>query len=289
MPENVDDRLSPRVNGDDTIMVNTRKTRRRFLQTAGVAIGSTVVLGTASASHEETWTFHAELTGEGHGIETPASGHATFEIPPESHEIQYTIDVSHLCHTTQAHVHLGEESEDGPVVSWLYPEDGTDPELIEGRFDGTLAEGAISLDDLVGPLEGADANEVATTLMEEDAYVNVHTETHPAGEIRGQIRPDSETEQAITEAMEEGEDALMEGDEESEEGDDENDTEADWDDTDNGDDGTNATDGDDVANDTNSNDEDGMNETDNETNGTDDDNDTSSIRAVFDSIRALFV
>lgn len=273
-------------------MVDTHGTRRRFLQTAGVAIGSTVVLGTASASHEETWTFHAELTGEDHGVETPASGHATFEIPPDSHEIQYTIDVSHLCHTTQAHVHLGEESEDGPVVSWLYPEDGTEPELVEGRFDGTLAEGTISLSDLVGPLEGADANEVATTLMEEDAYVNVHTETHPAGEIRGQIRPDADTEEAITEAMDDGEDdAPMEGGEGSEEGDDGNDTDADRDDA-SGDDEAETDDGaDETTNETD--DDDGTNATDDEmtngtTNSSDGDDDTSSIGGLFDSIRALF-
>ncbi|MFC4989012.1 CHRD domain-containing protein [Saliphagus infecundisoli] len=274
-------------------MADTHNTRRRFLQTAGIAVGSTVLLGTASASHEETWTFHAELTGEDHGVETPASGHATFEIPPDSHEIQYTIDVSHLCHTTQAHVHLGEETEDGPVVSWLYPEDGTEPELLEGRFDGTLAKGTISLSDLVGPLEGADSNEVATTLMEEDAYVNVHTETHPAGEIRGQIRPDADTEEAITEAMDDDEDdAPMEGGEGSEEGDDGNDTDDDQDDasgddeaeTDDGesDDGTmNGTDSDDgMMNETN-----GTNET---GNGSDDGDDTSSIRGFFGSIRALF-
>ncbi|MFC4988608.1 CHRD domain-containing protein [Saliphagus infecundisoli] len=191
----------------------TRQTRRRVLQTAGVAIGSGIVMGTASADHEETWIFQAELTGEAetHDVETTASGHATFEIPPDDHRIHYSIDAEWLCHATQAHIHLGEVDEDGPVVVWLYPEEAQEPEPIEGRFDGTLAEGTFTADDLVGPLEGADADEIVTALIEENAYVNVHTEAYPAGEIRGQIRPDADTEDAITEARggenQEGEEA----------------------------------------------------------------------------------
>lgn len=202
-------------------MVDTHPTRRRLLQTAGVAIGSSIVVGTASADHEETWTFHADLTGEGHGIETNASGRATFEIPPDDHRIHYTIDAEWLCYATQAHIHLGGEGEDGPVVAWLYPEEGQEPQTIEGRFDGTLAEGTFTGDDLVGPLEGADAGEIVSALIEGDAYVNVHTEEHPGGEIRGQIRPDDETAELIEAARDEsGEVEEVEEGEDEEEGDD---------------------------------------------------------------------
>lgn len=199
-------------------MVNTRQTRRRLLQTAGIAIGSSIVMGTASAAHDETWRFQAELTGEAetHDVESNASGHAAFEIPPDGHRIHYTVDVEWLCYGTQAHIHLGEEGEDGPVVAWLYPEEGQEPELIEGRFDGTLAEGTLTVDDLVGPLEGADEEEIITALLEEGGYVNVHTEEYPTGEIRGQIRPDEATLEMATEAAE---DKHTEDDEEEEMGD----------------------------------------------------------------------
>lgn len=250
-------------------MSDDNHTRRRFMRTAGVAVGSAALIGTASASHEETWTFHAELTGEG-GVETPARGHATFEIPPDSHEIQYTIDVTYLCYATQAHIHLGEAGEDGPVVSWLYPEDGAEPELVEGRFDGTLAEGTVSLDGLVGPLEGADANEVVTALMEEDAYVNVHTEDNPAGEIRGQIRSDAGTEAAIREAMDAGEGPMvMETDDSDSDNDSDDANESDADDTDDTDtdDVSDADDSEDVSDDS---DDDVDSDADDDTDDTDD-------------------
>ncbi|WP_336363637.1 CHRD domain-containing protein [Halalkalicoccus salilacus] len=106
---------------------------------------------------------------------------------------------------TQAHIHLGAEGENGPVIVWLYPEEGEEPELIEGRFDGTLATGTITEDDLVGPLEGASFEEAAERLESEGAYVNVHTEQHPGGEIRGQIEPDGEAEEPTEEQDEEDE------------------------------------------------------------------------------------
>jgi len=33
-------------------------------------------------------------------------------------------------------IYLGEETEDGPVAAWLYPEGGDEPEPIEGRYAG---------------------------------------------------------------------------------------------------------------------------------------------------------
>lgn len=138
-------------------------------------------------------TYHACLSGDAHGIETDMAGTATFEVHdhengngPEAH---YTLTVEDSCNVTQAHIHLGSTDEDGPVVAWLYPETGMEPEPVDGGFSGTLAEGTIVADDLVGEWEGAAVADVLATFEEGQAYVNVHTEAHPGGEIRGQIQP----------------------------------------------------------------------------------------------------
>lgn len=136
--------------------------------------------------------YQAVLRGEPHDVETTASGEARFQVNEDGTEATYEVMVESICNVTQAHIHLGAEGEDGPVVVWLYPEEGMEPDLIEGRFDGTLAEGTITQDDLVGEWEDADLENAVTTFEQEGAYVNVHTEEHPGGEIRGQIMPPNE-------------------------------------------------------------------------------------------------
>lgn len=138
--------------------------------------------------------YHAHLEGDAETgeVETDASGDARFEVNEDGTEATYKVTIENLCNITQAHIHLGAEGEDGPVVVWLYPEDGTEPKLVDGRFSGTLAEGSITADDLVGDWEGADFEDAVATFEEEGAYVNVHTEQYPDGEIRGQILPPHE-------------------------------------------------------------------------------------------------
>ena len=210
-------------------MSNSLHSRRRVLQVTGVAVGSSVLIGTASADdHEIPESYSVELTGgaETHEVETNASGVATFEADFEACEIHYTIDVEWLCDATQAHIHYGSEGEDGPVVAQLYPEDGSESKLIEGRFDGTLAEGTLTTDDFEGKFADKGFEAIAQKLAEEGAYVNIHTESYPEGELRGQVVPgevpptpdDSEEEEEVDEDEEEAEEEdEEEADEEDEE------------------------------------------------------------------------
>jgi hypothetical protein len=175
-------------------LINRR--RRRVLSTVGLALlGSGAAVTSASAAEHETQpNAEAHLTGEAHGVDTSASGHAVFHFDLVAETVHYRLDVSCIRNVTQAHLHLGGESEDGPVIAWLYPEDVQEPRTLEGVFTGTLAEGTLTGDDIVGPLEGLSFEEAAAVAEEEGEYVNVHTEQHPDGEIRGQIEPVAGTE-----------------------------------------------------------------------------------------------
>ena len=206
-------------------MSNSYLNRRQVLSAVGASIVASVgVSGQAAASShgDAPRSYSAELTGDAEvpPVETDASGHATFEVSEDGTAVDYEVHVNSICNVTQAHIHLGEEEENGPVIVWLYPEDAQEPELIEGRFDGTLAEGTFTEDDLVGPLEGASFEEAAETLEDEGAYVNVHTEQHPPGEVRGQIRPD---EKSGEEEEEERDEHDEKEDREEDNGDEEND------------------------------------------------------------------
>lgn len=183
-------------------MRNTRRAFLRLTAAAAVATGFTGQIGAtahetgteggSAGGSEGTKTFETELTGEAEvpPVETDASGHATFHADPDRGEVHYEVYVEGICNVTQGHIHLGKEGENGDVIAWLYPEDEQEPKLIEGPSDGVLAEGTLTEDDLIGPLEGESVDAAAQTMKEEGVYVNIHTEAYPDGEIRGQIAPD---------------------------------------------------------------------------------------------------
>lgn len=163
-------------------------TRRGFATAVGLGglafSGSGVV-----AARGRDRTFRTHLSGENEvpAVETKAQGQAKFRLNKAGEELSYKLVVANIENVLMAHIHLGGRDENGPVVAWLYPEDGPPPELIEGRFDGVLAEDVITDEDLVGPLAGESLDELIEEMEDGNTYVNVHTTAHPAGEIRGQI------------------------------------------------------------------------------------------------------
>jgi hypothetical protein len=149
-----------------------------------------LVIGAApaiSAGHGTNFRTHLTGAEEVPAVETRAQGQAMFKLSADGESLSYKLIVSNIENVTMAHIHLGAAGVNGPVVVWLYP-DSPPPELIEGRSNGVLAEGVITADDLVGLLEGQTIDDLMEEIRSGNAYVNVHTLAHPAGEVRGQIR-----------------------------------------------------------------------------------------------------
>lgn len=94
---------------------------------------------------------------------------------------------------TAAHLHLGAEGENGPVIATLYEGTahgdtlgwprGKERLLYASRLVGELVSG-----DLEGPLQGRPIDVLVTAIEAGDVYVNVHTRAHPDGKVRGQLR-----------------------------------------------------------------------------------------------------
>lgn len=132
--------------------------------------------------------FTAPLSGrqEVDPVATNATGLAKFQLSADGSALSYTLIVANILNVRMAHIHLAPAGENGSVVVWLYP-DAPPPMLIQGRSDGILAEGTITADDLTGPLAGMTLDDLIAAMSEGGTYVNVHTNAHPGGEIRGQI------------------------------------------------------------------------------------------------------
>jgi hypothetical protein len=137
---------------------------------------------TATAAHTD---FKAMLSGEEvvPPVKIMGRGEAGFHLGMDGKALAFTLTVSGARDITAAHIHIGKKGENGPPVVFLFH----GPEK-KGMFSGTLADGTITAKDLFGPLSGMTVKDLMTKIDSGDAYVVVHTEKNPGGELRGQIR-----------------------------------------------------------------------------------------------------
>lgn len=164
--------------------------RRLFVQLVGIA-GVTLGASSGASARGHTRNFRTHLNGRNQvpRVDTDAQGQAIFQLNKAGDELSYKLIVANIDDVLMAHIHIAPPSENGPVAVWLYPEDGPPPELIDGRFSGVLAEATITDNDVVAPsgLGIDDLDDLVGAIRAGNTYVNVHTDEHPGGEIRGQI------------------------------------------------------------------------------------------------------
>lgn len=145
---------------------------RKLLPLLLVLLG---VLGQASANHlSSSLMFTARMSGDAEvpAVATNGQGLAIFTFDENKSTMYVNVSLSSLSGPlTGMHIHEGDEGENGPVVIDL-----------TSILQGNRAKGAIpvSRDDFAKLING-------------EYYINAHTEMHPGGEIRGQIRLETDT------------------------------------------------------------------------------------------------
>jgi hypothetical protein len=129
--------------------------------------------------------FNVQLSGseEVPPVDTQATGSAEFKAP-HFDNIGYSVNVSNIDKVTAAHIHSGKTGENGPIVVTLFKTESPSSE----SMNGILTSGNITNADLEGPMAGKTLIDLNKAMELGETYVNVHTEEHPNGEIRGQIK-----------------------------------------------------------------------------------------------------
>jgi CHRD domain-containing protein len=112
-------------------------------------------------------------------VQTQATGVAEFTLMGMD-LVNYTVNASNIQGATAGHIHLGKPGENGPVVITLFKYDTPMDQISE--------TGSFTAADLEGPMAGQPFQELGTAALNGGLYVNIHTETNPNGEIRGQIQ-----------------------------------------------------------------------------------------------------
>jgi len=143
----------------------SRRTALPLILTAGLAL-----VGAANAASQ---SFKVPLTGAQSvpPVATSGAGTADLTYDPTTRVVSWDISYSGLSSpVTMAHFHgPAKEGKNAPVLIWLTTK-GTPP---------------------TNPIKGSATltPEQAEQFSAGEWYVNVHTESHPAGEIRGQVIP----------------------------------------------------------------------------------------------------
>jgi hypothetical protein len=130
----------------------------------------------------QNFRTHLNGSSEVPPVATEAQGEAILQFNSDGTELQFKLNVANIENVRAAHIHFAAEGVNGPVVVPLF----TGP-TIAGRFQGTLSEGVITAADLTGPLTGGELEDLLVIIESGEAYVNVHTDQNPGGEIRGQV------------------------------------------------------------------------------------------------------
>jgi hypothetical protein len=138
----------------------------------------------AGEQAQQDQEFSANLTGDSEvpPVTTNSTGSAEFELNDDGDEMSYDLEAEDITDVLYAHIHQGGASENGPIVVTLF--NATDgPE----DFDGTIESGTFTAENFEGPLQGQNMTDLVDAIESGQAYVNVHTEANPPGEIRGTI------------------------------------------------------------------------------------------------------
>lgn len=132
--------------------------------------------GDSTKPQSRPQTFSATLSGtkEVPQVNTIGSGTARFTVKNDS-TITFDVSLQGVPQVTGAHIHLGAPGAAGAAVATLMK--GSAP---GGRISGTITP---------KDLHGATMLQLIDAMKSGGAYVNVHTTTHPDGEVRGEIQP----------------------------------------------------------------------------------------------------
>ncbi len=137
-------------------------------------------------------------------VKTNGIGTASFELLDDNQTIHYQINILDVPKITGIHIHQGKVGDNGDVVVNIYNNSKENISLkenetkisqieshsvtINGKTQSSLlASGTINNADLKGPLSGRNISDLINLIETNNTYINVHSKSHPDGEIRGEI------------------------------------------------------------------------------------------------------
>lgn len=175
-----------------------------FILSALLILSAVLILSAidnyGSAYAQENTEFTATLSGKEviPPVKTDGTGIANFEVGENS--LYYQINVLNAGKITSVQINHGAVGTNGDaIVTLIESKDDDDVNLIgniptltgvasttqsSSSFSGS---GNVNVADLTGPFKDKTIADLVIAMQSGETYVNVQTEDHPEGELRGQI------------------------------------------------------------------------------------------------------
>ena len=125
-------------------------------------------------------------------VNTGAHGKAVITIDPDVGEVTWVIDVFNFpTGLTASHIHVGAAGTAGPIIIDFAPAaiGVSGPFRLSGSTRTFIARPAAGIRSM---------EEAMIAIAAGNAYVNVHSQANPGGEIRGQLCPDKGNDNRFT-------------------------------------------------------------------------------------------
>ncbi|MDQ6918681.1 MAG: CHRD domain-containing protein [Candidatus Dormibacteraeota bacterium] len=150
--------------------------------------GATTVTASAPATH-----FVANLTGaqEVPPVDSAGTGRLDIRLVSNGTRLRFKLTSNGVSQITQSHIHIGAPGANGPVTVFFFAQPPAPWNSVTG--DSFEVAGVRTASDVH---QGANPSitfaDLLAALRSGNSYVNIHSPSHPGGEIRGQIKPVSD-------------------------------------------------------------------------------------------------
>jgi hypothetical protein len=171
--------------GSRRLLITPRTTEAQMIRKSVVLAALALVACEGNGSNDDDEAFRASLTGafEVPAVTTTSTGTAHFTV--NGSQLNYTLDVANINSAIAAHIHTGGVGTNGPPLVFLFQQAAPGTNVPAG----SLASGSVDASKMIATT-GVSYDSMLSLIRRGNAYVNVHTVAHPAGEIRGQVALD---------------------------------------------------------------------------------------------------
>jgi hypothetical protein len=153
--------------------INVTKKFEIIAIVAALAVTTTVTNAISPVLAQQTFTAKLSGNNEVPRVSTAAMGVAQFNLTSDGKQLRYEVDATGIWGKTTGYIHQGKAGQNGPVIATL--------PMTELSFFGEFPGWQKGTGTLAG------TSSLLNLIKNGEAYVNVNTESHPNGAIRGQI------------------------------------------------------------------------------------------------------